>query len=258
MMLSPDKILCILYSSGGTADVGRHAVRAALDACQNQFRILTADPATLEEKNWKCACGPHHFTDEERKRMDVRKVDFTNDDFHGHLENVGAVVSALGNRQPFYGDNVGAKGTQKLVEAMEQREDLKRVVAVTSAGCNEDWPPMEFHWAGDALKWILRTVSRRGWKDLEGAERALKGSSLNYLIVRPVGLGEDRPPKGEWFVQKEKYKDNLGPDMAKLDCACFAVSEALKPTYHKRAVVVGSDFDTFEMNPKPQADSASK
>jgi hypothetical protein len=248
-MLPPNKVLCILYSSGGTADVGRHAVRAALDMCPNQLRVLTADPATLEEKNWKCACDPpHEFTKEERDRMDIRKVDFSQEDFTRHLENCGAVISALGNREPFHGDRVGTKGTQLLVNAMERSQDVKRVVAVTSAGLNEDWPPMEFHWAGSILKWMFRTVSRRAIDDLAGAENALLESSLDCLIIRPVGLGEDRRPKKEWHIQKEKYKDKLGVDMSKLDCARFAVSEVLQPSYHKRAVVVGSDFETFQFD----------
>jgi hypothetical protein len=41
-------------------------------------------------------------------------------------------------------------------------------------------------------------------------------------------------------IQKEKYKDtSLSVNMAKLDCARFMVEEALNPTRHKAAVVVG-------------------
>ena len=129
-MLPSSKVLCILYSSGGTADVGRHAVRAALDKCPSHLRILTADPATLEETNWNCACGEHKFTKEERDRLDIRKVDFTKEDFGSHLDNCSAVISALGNRQPFYGDRVGTEGIKRLVDAMEQSEDTKRVVVI--------------------------------------------------------------------------------------------------------------------------------
>lgn len=247
-MLPPDKVLCIVYSSGGTADVGRHAVRAALDMCKNKLRILTADPATLEERNWNCACDPHEFTKEERDRMDIRKVDFTKEDFRGHLEDCGAVIAALGNRQPFFGDRVGTEGTQLLVNAMEDTKTVDRIVSVTSAGLNDDFPPLEFHWAGNVLKWMFRTVGWRAKTDLEGAERALFKSSLNYLVIRPVGLGEDIVPKGEWFVQKQKYEDKLGFDMSKLDCARFAVSEVLEPKYQKRAVVVGSKPDLEKEN----------
>ena len=248
MPFPTDKILCILYSSGGTADVGRHAVKAALDATSlSMIRVLTKDPKTLlEDTNWKCGCDPHEFTEAELKRLDIMAVDVTKDDLQPHLDNVGGVISALGNRQPFFGDRVAAKGTQNLVKAMEANK-IQRLVAVTSVGLSEDWPPVEFHWVGNILKWIfILTGSNR---DLQGAENAIKAStSLDYLLVRPVGLGEDRRPKGEWFVQKQKGEDKLGPDFSKMDCASFAVSEVMDPTYSRRGVVVGSNWETFVMD----------
>ena len=93
---------------------------------------------------------------------------------------------------------------------------------------------------------MFLAVGYRASKDLEGAENTLMTSSLDYLIIRPVGLGEEEKPKGEWFVQKEKHKDKLGFNMSKLDCARFAVTEVLNPTYHRRAVVVGNDPKTLE------------
>lgn len=127
-------------------------------------------------------------------------------------------------------------------------------MTVTSVGCNEDWPPVEFHWVGGVLKWMFRTVSRSAYKDLNGAEIALKKSKLDYLLVRPMGLGEERKPKGEYFIQKKKGEDKVGPDMSKMDCATFVVKEALDPTYHTTAVVIGSDWDTFEFSPPKTED----
>ena len=69
---------------------------------------------------------------------------------------------------------------------------------------------------------------------------ALEQSS-HYLLVRPMGLGEDVIPRGEWRAQKEKHKDkSVGVNMAKLDCARFMVEEALNPTQSKTALVVGT------------------
>lgn len=248
MIFPASKVFVVLYSSGGTADVGRHAVRAALDAFDGQVRVLTKNPATLlEETDWNSGSGPHTFTTEERSRLDVRAVDFkTCDDLSPHLDDCGGIVSALGNRQPFFGDRVGEVGTTKLIQAMEKR-GVERLVAITSVGLNEDWPPMEFHWAGIPLKWIFR-IGRTNYSDLNKAEQAIrKSDKVDYLLVRPVGLGEERRPKNEWFIQETKHEGKLGPDMAKLDCARFAVQEVLNPTYHKRAVVIGSNWENFQM-----------
>jgi NAD(P)H-binding len=253
MLLSADQILCVLYSSGGTADVGRHAVRAALDQFGGKIRVITKSPETLDEENWNCSCPRHSFTDAERARLELIALDVTKDDLRPYLtHDVGAVVSALGNRQPYFGDRVGSAGTQRLVKAIMEtssNNSIRRVVAVTSVGCNEDWPPIEYHWVGNILKWMFRTVSRSAYKDLNGAEMALKTSKLDYLLVRPVGLGEERKPKGEYFIQTKKGHDKVGPDMSKMDCATFVVKEALDPTYHTTAVVIGSDWDTFQLNP---------
>jgi NAD(P)H-binding len=263
-------VLCILYSSGGLPDVGRHAVRAALDYAgfEGKIRVLAMDPheTLLKQTNWNCACpGGHTFTPQELERLELRQVDVTKDDLVPHLDNVKYVISALGNRQILYGDRVGAKGTERLVQAMQaqlkkqtqegQQRPSQRLVMVTSVGCNEDWPPMEFHFIGNVLKWMFRTVMASGYRDLCGAENAVRkrkndvdDASLDYCIVRPMGLSEERPPAGTWFVQKEKYKDKVGLDMSKMDCARFVVSEALQPTYHRTAVVVGSQWEGFSFD----------
>lgn len=250
-MISPEKVLCIVYSPGGIGDVGRHAVRAALDQWKGTVRVLTKSPATLlDDPNWNCSCeNPHIFSDADIKRLEVVSIDVSKEEISSqHMANVGTVVSALGNRQPFYGHREGAPGTLNLIRAMEA-SNIDRVVAVTSVGCNEDWPPVEFHWVGGILTWLFRTVVRDGYRDLSGAETALKQSKLNYLLVRPMGLGETQKNKGEYFIQKEKGKDKVAPVISKMDCATFVVKEALEPSYQKTAVVIGGDWENFELDP---------
>ncbi|GAX24659.1 hypothetical protein FisN_4Hh217 [Fistulifera solaris] len=246
----PSPVLCILFSSGGTADVGRHAVQAAIETYDGPIRVLTRDTQVLQEANWNCACPePHQL---ELQRLDVRAVDVNKDDLKEHLKDVGIVISALGNRQPFHGDCVAQAGTRNLVNAM-LHHNISRLVIITSAGCNEDFPPMEYHWTGTILRCLFRSVSRREYRDLCLAEDVLRNheqsDQLDYLIVRPVGLSEERPPVHAWVIQKQKYEDKLGPDMSKMDCARFCLQEALQPTYHRQAVVIGSDPETFVFNP---------
>lgn len=63
----------------------------------------------------------------------------------------------------------------------------------------------------------------------------------SYLLVRPVGLGEECVPRREYFIQKKKFDDVLGPNMAKMDVGKFLVEESLDPTFERRAVVIGAD-----------------
>ena len=63
---------------------------------------------------------------------------------------------------------------------------------------------------------------------------------LDYLFVRPVGIGPGKVPVNEWVIQKEKYKHLVGYNVAKLDVARFCVQEAIEPTYSRRGVVIAS------------------
>lgn len=100
---------------------------------------------------------------------------------------------------------------------------------------------MEFHFGGKVMDVLFSTLSRREANDLVGSEKTYKESNVDYLLVRPVGLAEDAVPAGEWFVQKEKHVDLVATNIAKMDCGRFMVEEALHPTRHRTAVVVGGD-----------------
>lgn len=76
--------------------------------------------------------------------------------------------------------------------------------------------------------------------DSEEKEMTGNDSAIDYLLVRPVGLGEDVEPVGDWKLQAKKHHDVVGGNMAKLDCAKFMVQEALNPTLHRTAVVIGN------------------
>lgn len=93
---------------------------------------------------------------------------------------------------------------------------------------------------------LFSTLSRREVNDLLGSEKTYQESDLDSLLVRPVGLAEDAIPAGEWFIQKEKHKDIIGTNIAKMDCGRYMVEEALNPARHRTAVVVGSDPEKDE------------
>lgn len=235
--------LVILYGTGGLSDVGRHAVQAALErkAEVDSIKVLTKHPDLLEEANWKCGCEkPHSFTEEERKRFQVVTVKTWKEDLSPHFQDATAVVSCLGNRQPFIGGWDSAPGNEAVIRAMKEK-DVSRVVVLTSVGIEEDWPPVEMFTPGKIiLSALFFSFAWWAFRDLTKMERAYRGSDLDFLLVRPVGIGEDVKPDGKWFIQKEKYVDEVGFNMAKLDVARYLVEEALNPTRHKSALVLGA------------------
>eukprot|EP00978_Attheya_sp_CCMP212_P001480 scaffold3126_cov46-Attheya_sp.AAC.5 len=96
------------------------------------------------------------------------------------------------------------------------------------------------------MDFLFKTLCRREKKDLIELELLLTSSKpevLDYLLVRPVGLGEEVVPEGAYFLQKKKHMDILGFNMAIMDCVRLFVDQAVSPTIHRTAVVVGSNPD---------------
>jgi NAD(P)H-binding len=241
--------LVVLYGMGGLSDVGRHAILAALERTDvDHITVLTKYPKLLDETNWNCGCPePHQLSASDKERMTIVPMESwlsITDDLISMFRNATAVIAALGNRQPFFGHCEAADGNAAVINIMQQTKDLKRVVICSSVGIEEDWPPLEFFPVGRyALSLMFATCSKRNSNDLTKMERAYKATSeteIDYLIVRPVGLGEDIKPVNKWAIQKKKHEDALHFDMAKLDCARFMVEEAINPTRHRDAVVIGA------------------
>ena len=240
--------------------MGRHAILAALEqqpngggessattaAAVERITVLTRFPELLHETNWNSGC-PEPMSYPKDPRVTVVKIDsWETDNIEEHVKDATAVVSCLGNRQPGYGHWEAEEGNKALLKALPQ-DKKNRVVVLTSVGVEEDWPPMEFIGIAKIILSILFIVpglSRGAYRDLTKMERAYRSTEpdkVDYLFVRPVGLGEDVVPVGKWWLQKKKNKDVVGGNMAKLDCARFMVSEALEATRHREAVVIGSD-----------------
>jgi len=245
--------LAIFISAGGIPDCARHAILVALKEPRiAKIKVFGSEDnlENLKRPKWNCSCPDDHGAtmatpeavvkiEQIAIRIDDKKCSVA-DILEKELVGMDAVISGLGNRQPFLGDRVGKKGTVHLVAAMEKLK-ITRLVMTSSMGLNEDHPGMEWRFEGRIMDALFSTLCRRERDDLVGAENAVKQSSLDYLIVRPVGLGDECVPEGKYFVQKKKHDDMLGMNIAKLDAGQFMVDQVLEPTYSKKAVVLGSD-----------------
>ena len=159
------------------------------------------------------------------------------------LTDVDAVVSGLGNRQIWLGDRVARQGTRNIVAAMKRTNSCRRLIVMTSMGINEDKPGLEWRSEGKFMAFLFRTICRQEYNDLAGMENDLlnEANDLDYVLVRPLGLGERCIPRGEYFLQQQKGRDVLGPNMAKSDVGQFLLDQVIAPTYMKQAVVIGAD-----------------
>ena len=198
-------------------------------------------------------------------------------DLSTHFEGADAVISCLGHRQPGWKypelkqrGLIAYDGNRQVIKAMKEA-NVKRVVVISSFGLRTDdgvlWP----HWARRLMGCLFNTFQRRARNDLEVSivrrlqcnmnhvyigfihtVRSLLISSqkmdklyqssdgdLDYLIVRPVGIGEEREPVGEYYIQ-EANGEAVGGNMAKLDVARFMLDQAVGPSLHRTSKVVGA------------------
>jgi hypothetical protein len=245
------KCIGIVYSSGDIGDVGRHAVEAALElpaTLVSSVKVfsINSSQSLFQETDWKCGCSSEHSLSNRQESLDrlqVINVDCTKDCLSHYLSDVDAVISCLGNRKPFHPDCIAKKGTESIIRAMLSQQ-VYRIVMLSSVGISNDWPPMEWSREGQRLQAFFRTICWGQYQDLSGAELAvqlggLENDRLDFLIARSVILGEKTRPNHRWYVQNKKYHDHPRKKMAKMDCARFMVEEAIRPTMHRAAVVVG-------------------
>lgn len=247
--------MCTIWYPGGLSDVGRHAILAALekkDPSVDKITVITEYPEKLNEKNWDSAGEKSNpFDDPDAaSKLEMVKIDTWKNDqpnLSKHFVGATAVVSCLGHRQPGWKNKeliskglVAYDGNKQVIAAMKEA-NVNRVVVISSFGINgdKDWP----HLAGKLMRCLFMTFMRKARKDLEKMEDSYTGSELDYLIVRPVGIGEDVEESGKYYLQESgsKNKDGMvGGNMAKMDVSRFMVDEALKPTLHRCSKTVGA------------------
>lgn len=247
--------LVILYGIGGLSDVGRHAILAALEhSSVEKITVITEYPEKLDEKNWDCGCPDGHtnpFKDPANaSKLHMVKIDTwkrPQTDLARHFQGADAVVSCLGHRQPgkkypelIEKGLVAFDGNKQVIQAMQENQ-IDRAVVISSFGLKGDKPRSWPHFATKIMACLFQTMARKAKNDLEAMEDEYLKTSLDYLFVRPVGISEDAPPKGEYFIQDPGNKEELvGGNMAKIDVARFMVDQAVNPTFHKTSKTVGA------------------
>ena len=119
-----------------------------------------------------------------------------------------------------------------------QQKGVKRLVQLSSMGIGDDKVQYGFI---KGLWWtLLRTLLRSAHHDLITAEKIVTDAdpSLDYLLVRPMGLTPSEPPRGSWGVL-HKERGYLPASVAKSDVALFMLEQATNPTLIQTAVTVG-------------------
>lgn len=159
------------------------------------------------------------------------------------LEGVDAVVCCLGTK-PGERRPVLTQGTVNLVNAMRRR-GIRRVVALGSLPLGGDWQD-----AGAGARLLYRALAAVAGTivaDKRGQEVVLRECSLDWLLVRPVFLGNGAP-RGAWHVGPGRKAGPLD-SVPRADVATFLVAQATAPGLTGMAV----PFLPPAMNPVPSS-----
>jgi putative NADH-flavin reductase len=143
---------------------------------------------------------------------------------------VEAVLSALGvvgMRAMLRPVSLYSEGGRNIIKAM-QTAGVRRILAVTSGGVEDDDPSFEWFY-----KRVLKpTILQRAYDDMKIFERELMATDLAWTLVRPTALTDG--PRTRAFRVSPRLSPPGGTKISRADVAAFML-DALENETHLRA-----------------------
>ena len=148
------------------------------------------------------------------------------------VEDREAVISALGHKRWFYPNRILSDGTANLVRAMERR-GVRRFVCQTSLGVGTSWWEMGLYYTLFTIPFILPLY----YFDKHRQERVVRGSALDWTIVRPARLTNGRK---RGAVRSGAHVGNAiwTKSVSRADVAAFLLDQAASPELSGKVVGV--------------------
>ena len=207
---------------GSTGSVGQHIVKQAI---QKNYQVVAfaRHPENLNISNnlLRLYSG------------DVYDTKAVNEAITG----CDAVLITLGSSK--LSGNLRSKGTQHIVDAMEQ-QGIKRLICQTTLGMGDSYSNLNFFWKYIMFGFILKKV----FQDHAKQEAIVKKSSLDWTLVRPSSFTDDvakgRPKKTKDQQQNYQYgfpptAKNLTLKVLRSDVADFMLKQLVDETFIKKA-----------------------
>ena len=143
-----------------------------------------------------------------------------------------AVVSSLGTAMsPLREVTLLSTATRALVGVME-RQDIRRLVCITGLGAGDSRGHGGFFFDRLLLPLMLRKV----YEDKDRQEDAIRGSTLDWTIVRPMVLN-DKPARGRIKALTD-LSGVHGGTIARADVADFVVQQLTADTWLRKSPLI--------------------
>jgi len=198
---------------GATGKTGSEIVKQSL-AQGYEVMAFVRDPAkiTLEHSDLKI------------KKGDI--FDYTS--VTEAIQGQEAVICSLGTSE-IGKTTVRSEGTVNIIKAMKENS-VNRLIVISAMGVAESWSTLSF-----VNKLFFATLLRNSREDHEKQEAAVKGSNLEWTIIRPSGLTDtqltDSYDIGENILAKTSK-------IARADVAYAIIKELNDNTFVHKAVTI--------------------
>jgi len=202
---------------GATGKTGGHAMRRALDA-GHEVRVLARDPAKLTTKH---------------ERLSVIKGDATKpEDCATLVAGCDAVIGTLG--PPGLGVTTVRQDAAKAVTTAMKETGVKKIVWLSAIGVGDNIA--QARRTSFLLATFIKLRLKKTYVDADAAEKVLRASGLDYVLVRPPGLTD----KNATGVMEEVPEDKKLPRFrcTRDDVAAWMLMAATVPTFDRKAVTI--------------------
>jgi putative NADH-flavin reductase len=194
---------------GATGKLGQEILKQALDQGHN-IKALVRNPTKLAIQH---------------ERLEIVQADVLHDSSDRIamlLAGSDAVISAIGTGYSVKITTIYSRGTQKIVEAMEQA-NIRRLVVVSS--CGTDPEPTEPWW----YLWLVRRLLINVYIDMTRMEEnIMRRDNLEWTIVRPSQLTNGAPKE---YRVNLKHCPEGGYKISRADVASFMIQQVRENTY---------------------------
>jgi len=214
---------------GPTGGTGRRVVERAI-AEGHEVTAFVRNPSKLNARHSRLRVVVGDAFDPEKVREAVAGNE--------------AVICVLGSRQPSNplhprrpGDpyGVASAGSANIVAAMEEH-GLRRLVCQSAWGVGESKQNPDFAGAF-FMKVLVPPLLRDEYADKEAQEETVRGSDLDWILVRPMIL-TNGPWTNDYRVDAD-LKPGRRPYISRADAADFLMRQLTQDTYLRQTPSIG-------------------
>ena len=204
---------------GANGGIGKQAVELALEA-GHYVTAMLRDPSKLiiTHANLQIVKG------------DVMRPETLEE----HIEGKDVVISALGTNAVTKPTILYSEGNKTLLRALKKK-DVRRAFFISASAL--DISPVLPFYVRFVEKYVVQKILKHMYDDLRIMERLIKGSDVNWTIMRPPRL-VNKPATGEYRFAINSFLKNC-LSISRADLAHFMINNITNEATYQTTIEIG-------------------